>query len=81
MIGAAMTHEFEESLKYIYPARGVFANYKSFFDHDVHAFVRYDPTQMQFVKSCQVCHFVFSCRTGPTSESPLCQIEVSPRDD
>jgi hypothetical protein len=52
MKGASMTHAFDETLKFVYARNDIFGSYKGFFDHEVHVFARYDPSQMNFVKSC-----------------------------
>ena len=52
--GSSDTHEFDESMKYIYQSWGVFDSYKGFFDHTAVAFFRVDTKQTQNVKSCQL---------------------------
>jgi hypothetical protein len=52
MKGASMTHAFDETLKFVYARNDIFGSYQGFFDHEVHVFARYDPSQMNFVKSC-----------------------------
>ncbi|CAD7968173.1 unnamed protein product [Amoebophrya sp. A120] len=47
------THNYDESLRYAYSDLGLLPSVKTFFDHDVAAFVRFDRKQLRNVKSCQ----------------------------
>ena len=40
--------------RYVYARSGLFSGFGGFFEHEVHVVVRYDPSAMQFVKSCQL---------------------------
>ncbi|CAD7969536.1 unnamed protein product [Amoebophrya sp. A120] len=54
MAVTSSTHNFDESLRYAYSDLGLMGASDEFFDHDVVAFVRFDPKQLRNVKSCQV---------------------------
>lgn len=47
------THNYDESLRYAYSDLGLLPQVKTFFDHDVAAFFRFDRKQLRNVKSCQ----------------------------
>ncbi|CEM02545.1 unnamed protein product [Vitrella brassicaformis CCMP3155] len=55
MQGAGIAHSFQESLKFFYARNNILTdNTKTYFDHDLYTFVRFDSKQLRMAKSCQV---------------------------
>jgi len=54
MGGASSSHMFPDTMMYWYAKRSIFTKDKTFFDHKVGLYVRFNPDQLSKLKSCQL---------------------------